>query len=89
MPVLVICKYQKDLKKKLQRIPGESVVFRCSKAANSIVSDEIWPKFKLIHYFMYVLVTYKDEENQMKNEGTRVLTTLYSYIFDAQGQLTL
>ena len=56
---------------------------------NSVVSDEIWPKFKLIHNFMYVLVTYKDEENQMKNEGARVVTTLYSYIFDAQGQLTL
>ena len=38
---------------------------------------------------MYVLVTYKDEENQMKTEGARVVTTLYSYIFDAQGQLTL
>ena len=39
--------------------------------------------------FMYVLVTYRDEENQMKNEGARVVTTLYSYILDAQGQLTL
>ena len=38
---------------------------------------------------MYVPVTYKDEENQMKNEGARVVITLYSYIFDAQGQLTL
>ena len=38
---------------------------------------------------MYVLVTYRDEENQMKNEGVRVGTTLYSYILDAQGQLTL
>ena len=38
---------------------------------------------------MYVLVTYRDEENQMKNEGARVVTTLYSYILDAQGQLTL
>ena len=32
---------------------------------------------------MYVLVTYKDEGNQMKNEGARVVTTLYSYIFHA------
>ena len=48
----------------------ESIVFRCSRAANSEVSDGIWPKSKLIHTFMYVLVTYKDEENQMKNEGT-------------------
>ena len=38
---------------------------------------------------MYVQVTYKDEENQMKNEGSRVVTTLYSYILDAQGQLIL
>ena len=37
---------------------------------------------------MYVLVTYKDEENQMKNQGAKVVTTLYSYILDAQGQLT-
>ena len=39
--------------------------------------------------FMYVLATYKDEENQMKNEGARVVETLQSYILDAQGQLTL
>ena len=38
---------------------------------------------------MYVLVTYRGEENQMKNEGARVVTTLYSYILDAQGQLTV
>ena len=38
---------------------------------------------------MSVLVTYRDQENQMKNEGARVVTTLYSYNLDAQGQLTL
>ena len=38
---------------------------------------------------MYVMVTYRDEENQMKNDGARVVTTLYSFILDAQGQLTL
>ena len=38
---------------------------------------------------MYVLVTYRDEENQVKNEGARVVTTLYSYILDAQGQFSL
>ena len=37
---------------------------------------------------MYVLVAYRDQDNQMKNEGARVVTT-YSYILDAQGQLTL
>ena len=88
MLILVICKYSKDLKK-----IAEDTWWKCSfqmlKAANSIVSDEIWPKFKLINTLIYVLVTYKDEENQMKNEGTRVVTTLYSYIFDAPGQLAL
>ena len=33
---------------------------------------------------MYVLVTYRDEENQMKSGHN-----IYSYILDAQGQLTL
>ena len=58
-------------------------------AATFLVSDGIWPKLKLIHTFMYFLVTYKDEENQLKNECARVVTTLYSYILDTQGQLTL
>ena len=58
-------------------------------AANSVVSDGICPKFKPVHTFMYALVTYKDEENQMKNQDARVVTTLYGYILNAQGQLTL
>ena len=29
------------------------------------------------------------KKNQKKNEGARVVKTLYSYIFDAQVQLTL
>ena len=39
--------------------------------------------------YMYVLVTYKDEEHRMKNEGATVITTSNSYILDAQGQLNL
>ena len=38
---------------------------------------------------MYALVTYKNEEDQMQNECARVVKALYSYILDAQGQLTL
>ena len=38
-------------------------------------------------FFLYVLVTYKDEENQMKNEGARVVTPIYSYIFKLNGSL--
>ena len=50
------------------------VLFRRSRAANSAVSDEIPPKFKLIQAFMVVLVTCKNEEDPAKNESTRVLT---------------
>ena len=38
---------------------------------------------------MDVLVTCKYEEDPIKNEGTRVVTTLYSNFSDAQGQITL
>ena len=38
---------------------------------------------------MDVLVTCKYEENPIKNEGARVLITLYSNFSDAQGQITL
>ena len=38
---------------------------------------------------MDVLVTCKYEEDLIKNEGARVLTTLYSNFSDAQGQITL
>ena len=35
------------------------------------------------------LVTYTYEEDPIKNEGARVVTTLYSNFSDAQGQITL
>ena len=48
--------------------------FRCSRAANSIVSDGIWPKFKLIQAFMHVLITCKYEMNPIKNSQENVMT---------------
>ena len=64
--------------------------YRRSRAANSEVSDEILPKFKLIQAFMVVLVTCKNEEDPIKNhsEGARVLTSLLLDFSDAQGRLT-
>ena len=38
---------------------------------------------------MVVLVTCKNEEDPIKNEGARVFTTLYINYLDAQGQITL
>ena len=51
---------------KLQWKPGENIFFRCSKVADPVGSDGIWQKLKLIHDFMYVLVTYKNKYDQMK-----------------------
>ena len=47
--------------------------FRCSRAANSEVSSGLLPKFKLIQAFI-VVVSCKNEEDPIKNEGARVLT---------------
>ena len=37
---------------------------------------------------MVVLVTCKNEEDTIKNEGARVVTTLFTNFSDAQGELT-
>ena len=58
------------------------------RAANSTVLGPIWPNFKLVRDVMDVLVTCKYEEYPIKNEGTRVVTTLYINILDAKGQIT-
>ena len=49
------------------------VFFRGSRAANSKVSGGILQKFELIQAFIVVLVTCKNEEDPIKNEGARVL----------------
>ena len=51
---------------------------RRSVAANSAVLSLIWPNFELVRDIMVVLVTCKNEEDQIKNEGARVLTRFYS-----------
>ena len=50
------------------------IFFRRSRAANSEVSGGILPKFELIQAFIVVLITCKNEEVPIKNEGARVLT---------------
>ena len=50
---------------------------RRSRAANSAVRGRIWSNFKLVQDFMVVLVTCKNEEDPIKNEGARVFTILY------------
>ena len=49
--------------------------FKRSRAANSAVGDGIWQKLKLIHAFIVVLITCKNDEDSSKTESTRLLTT--------------
>ena len=50
--------------------------FRRSREANSTVRSPILSKFELIRAFIVVLATYKNEEDPIKNERTRVLSRL-------------
>ena len=45
-------------------------------ATNSAVRGRIWANFQIIRGFMVVLVTCKNEEDQIKNDGAMVDTTL-------------
>ena len=42
--------------------------FRRSRAANSVVSGSIWPKFELVRDFMHVLVTCKYKKDRIKKK---------------------
>ena len=59
-----------------------------SRAANSTIQGLIWSYFEPIQAFMVVIVTWKDEEDPINNEGARVVTRLFIDFSDAQGQLT-
>ena len=64
------------------------IFFRRSRAANSAVLGPIWPNFELVRDVMDVLVTCKYEEYRIKNEGAKVVTTLYINIIDSKWQIT-
>ena len=40
---------------------------RCSREANSVFPDRIWPNFELIQALMYVIVTCIYEKDLIKN----------------------
>ena len=50
--------------------------FRCSRAANPIVSSPIWPKFELVRDFMHVLVTCKYKKDRVKSNRGKVVTEI-------------
>ena len=70
------------------KILGKNSILTLIKGRNPIANLQ---KFKHIQAFMHVLVTCKNEEDQIENEGARLFSHYKSMgIFpDAQGQLTL
>ena len=72
MGVVVACKNEEDPMNTnaLEWSQHYSLIFRRSRAANSEVSDGILPKFKPIQAFIADLVTFKNDEDPSKNEGT-------------------
>ena len=81
MDVLVTCKYEEDpIKNEGARVLTRlyDVLVRRSRETNSEVSSGILPKFELIQAFIVFLVTCKNEEDPIKNEGARVLTRFSS-----------
>ena len=53
------------------KILNKNSILMSIKGSNSVAN---LPKFKLIQALMHVLLTSKNEVNQMKNEGARVFT---------------
>ena len=50
------------------------IIFRRSRAANSVVSGPIWPKFELVRDLMHVLVTCKFKKDRIKSNREKVET---------------
>ena len=47
------------------------IFFRRSRAANSVVGGQIWPKFELIQDIMHVLITCKFENDRINSNGKK------------------
>ena len=63
------------IKHRLPHYKSMGFFFIRSRAANSAVLGPIWPNFELVRDVMDVLIACKYEEDPIKNEGARVLTT--------------
>ena len=80
MPVLVTSNFDDDsIKNKeetwRQHFPILRLweIFRGSRAANTVLSGPIWPKFELVRDFMHVLVTCKYKKDLIKSNQEKVV----------------
>ena len=96
MVVLVTCKNEEDSSKN----ESTRVVTTFSQYKSTKICPDtqghltpqtlilIWQNAKPIQDFIVVLVICKNDEDPIKNKGTRVVTRLSIDFSDAQGQLT-
>ena len=83
MPLLVTSNFDGDSIKNEQasmemafsHYKSKGIFFRRSRAANSVVSGLIWPKFELVRDFMHVLVTCKYKKDWIKSNREKVETS--------------
>ena len=67
----------KKIRSKMKRLDCSRIkhqFFRRARTDNSKVCGGIWPKFELILGFMHAILTCKNENDQIRNEGARVFT---------------
>ena len=76
----VTCKNEEDPIKNEGARVFTTLYINFSEAQGQItlgVGVGIWPKFEPIQVFMHVLVTCKNEDDRIKNEGARVFTRFF------------
>ena len=82
MPVLITSNFDDDsiknerasMETHFSHYKSMGKFFRRSRAANSVVSGPIWPKFELVRDFMHVLVTCKYKKDRIKSNREKVET---------------
>ena len=82
MPVLVTSNFDDDsinneqasMETPFSHYKSMGNFLRRSRAANSIFSSPIWPKFKLVRDFMHALVTWKYKKDRIKSNREKVET---------------
>ena len=83
MPILVTSNFDNEsiknerasLETPFSHYKSMGIFFRCSKAAYSVVSSPIRPKFELVRDFMHVLVTCSYKKDRIKNNREKVETS--------------
>ena len=85
MPVLVTSNFDDDsiknerasMETPFSHYKSMGDFFRRSRAANSVFSGPIWPKFELVQDFMHVLFTCKYMEDRIKSNREKVEKPFY------------